>query len=511
MGLLPRRMVIAVIGFCFSLAASAAQQQPPPAPAAGGVAASGPTFRVVRTVSGSKGSVDGGRFVMDDPRTIFYLPQDKQVIVYFEWEGPLGTHKFEGYWKNPEGKVSAISEFSFEAKDKRFGGYWSLALSETMATGVWTLEARVDGEVTGTHAFQVISAQKPPDAPPPPRMLPAAEIYKLAVDTSVFIERLDSEGKRYSAGLGFFIGDNIIATAFEVIDGASSLQITLPGGQKARCDSVLAWNRKQDWAVLEVPAQGAPHLERAEKSSGVGDRLFYLDSSSEGARTIVDVDVIGLQEYPGAGQRMVLSGAGSSGAVGGASINEYGKVTGVLGGALYPGISAMLSRRFSISAGVYELGGGMRGSFSVPIGMVSLATSNRTSLGDLMRSGQFTPLLAQEDETLTGVFCKQVDRKTPYGRPIGEATIFHMGDKELYLYLSLDPKRKRKADSAVELYDLENHPLERTKPNKLQLELGKIVAMDWKLPINSLRPGIYRADVTFDGTPVWRGYFRIVE
>ena len=124
---------------CSASAQGQTQQAPPPTGAAGaggGVEASGPTFRPVRSVSGSKGSAEAGRFVMDDPRTLFYIPADKQVIVYFEWEGPTGKHNLEGYWKNPEGKVSAISDFKYESREKRFGAYWTLTLSDTMATGL---------------------------------------------------------------------------------------------------------------------------------------------------------------------------------------------------------------------------------------------------------------------------------------------------------------------------------------------------------------------------------------
>ena len=56
---------------------------------AGGVQASGPRVKVIRTVAGTKGSAKGAVFVIADPRTQFYVPDDRQVIVYFEWEAPL--------------------------------------------------------------------------------------------------------------------------------------------------------------------------------------------------------------------------------------------------------------------------------------------------------------------------------------------------------------------------------------------------------------------------------------
>ncbi|HYY72136.1 MAG TPA: hypothetical protein VE778_00950 [Candidatus Bathyarchaeia archaeon] len=68
---------------------------------AGGAQAEGPKFRLVRSVSGSKGTPQGGRFSMEDPRSVFYIPADRQVIVYMEWDGPIGKHHLEGFWRNP--------------------------------------------------------------------------------------------------------------------------------------------------------------------------------------------------------------------------------------------------------------------------------------------------------------------------------------------------------------------------------------------------------------------------
>jgi len=484
-----------------------AQQAPP---SGGGVQASGPTFRAIRSISGSKGAVQGNRYVLEDPRTIFYLPQDKQVIVYFEWEGPTGLHKFEGYWKNPDAKVNAISDFSFEAKDKRFGAYWTLTLSDTMQTGLWTLEARVDGEVTGTHAFQILAAEKPAASPPPPRMLSAAELYKRAGDATVAIERLDVRGQRFGNGLGFFIGENLVATAFEAIDGATTLRIVLPGGQRVQCDTVLAWNRRQDWALLEAAASGAPRLERADLPV-VGDHVFLLDLAGEGGRMIASADVVGVQDHPGAGQRLALSYSPSIGAVGGPVLDEYGKVAAIAAGSLYPGVSTLQASRLGASYGLSRLSGVIRGSLSVPIGLVSMGNAKRVSLADLVRSGQSTAPLTQDDDILSGVFCKQVDKKAFMGKAIGESVEFRSSDSDIFVYLSMEPKSKRKVETSVELYDMDNRALLRSKPSKIQFDTGKIIAFDWRLPIKDLAPGLYRVDVLFDGNAAWRGFFRVNE
>lgn len=92
---------------------------------------------------------------MDDPRSVFVVGKDAKVTVYFEWEGPLGPHHFEGLWKSPEGKIVLISDFRYAAKTPRYSGYWSMLLSEATPSGEWNLEARIDGEPAGSHSFVI--------------------------------------------------------------------------------------------------------------------------------------------------------------------------------------------------------------------------------------------------------------------------------------------------------------------------------------------------------------------
>ena len=97
-----------VCGFAFNSAAVRAQQ-------AGGVQAAGPKVRMVRSVAGTKGETRGGNYVILDPRTTFYVPDDRQVIVYFEWEAPKGTHHCEGTIKGPNGQLAVMSGFDYRA------------------------------------------------------------------------------------------------------------------------------------------------------------------------------------------------------------------------------------------------------------------------------------------------------------------------------------------------------------------------------------------------------------
>jgi hypothetical protein len=131
---------------------------------------------MIRSVVGAKGEQRNGSFVMTEPRSVFYIPEDREVIVYFEWEGPKGNHRCEGMVKRPSGQFATMTSFEY-ATQPRFAGYWKMPLSDSTPTGNWIFESHVDGELAGQATFQVVSNTKPADLPiirprfslPPPR------------------------------------------------------------------------------------------------------------------------------------------------------------------------------------------------------------------------------------------------------------------------------------------------------------------------------------------------------
>src|SRR4029077_10024477 len=92
---------------------------------AGGAQAAGAKVRMIRSVAGTKGETRGGTYVVLDPRTTFYVPDDRQVMVYFEWEAAKGTHHCEGTVKGPNGQLAVMSSFDYPATQTKFGGFWT--------------------------------------------------------------------------------------------------------------------------------------------------------------------------------------------------------------------------------------------------------------------------------------------------------------------------------------------------------------------------------------------------
>jgi hypothetical protein len=113
---------------------SAAQQ-------AGGVSASGPQVHLARVLVGAKGEQRNGAFVMTEPRSVFYVPDDREVIVYFEWEGAKGSHHCEGSVRGPGGQFATMSSFDYVATQARFVGFWRVPLAESSPPEAGCLKA----------------------------------------------------------------------------------------------------------------------------------------------------------------------------------------------------------------------------------------------------------------------------------------------------------------------------------------------------------------------------------
>jgi hypothetical protein len=200
------------------------------------------SFRMVRAASGSTGKENGSQFLIQDPRSTFHIPQDQKVLIYFEWEGPLGQHHIQAVWKNPDGKAVLLSDVTEEAELKRFGAYFGLNLDQNVPAGIWSVEAKIDGQSAGSYDFQVVSDVKTSTESSPQPLTPG-EIYKLAVASTMTVEKLDSSGHRFGTAAACFIGKDLLATSFGAVDGADRIRLMLPNGGRTQIAGLVAWNR----------------------------------------------------------------------------------------------------------------------------------------------------------------------------------------------------------------------------------------------------------------------------
>jgi hypothetical protein len=510
-------LIAVVSSFLISQSPALGQESnPSPSPSqasGGGARAADPSFRVVRSVSGTKVLEQSGRYAVEDPRTVFYAPADKQIIVYFTWEGPTGPHHFEGLWKNPAGKVAMTSDFDYQPDQPRFGGYFKMLLGDAPATGAWTMEARIDGESAGSHTFQITSAPLPDNvtSAPPRRLSSPAEIYNRAAAASVLIESFNQKAARRNVGTGFFIGPGRLLTAFQVIDGAAKVRVVGPQGRLIEVTEVLACNRRQDWVILKVALDSIATLERAPAGSwAIGDRTYFLDVPAEGNRVLVETSVIGKQSLGVAGDRLNVGDIPSRRAIGSPLLNEYGEAIGLIGGNLVPGVAFLEDMAFGARIGT--LGGPSRGTLAVPLSLVDESAGSATTIEGLASSGQFMPALVSTQSVLSGTLARTVNRKTDPPQPIDEKSEFTRADSQGVLLLSWLPKEKRKGKPSLRMYDLDNRLLsENESKKKITVNPNKLSYSAWELNFATLPAGIYRLDVSLDGDVVWRTFFRMVE
>jgi S1-C subfamily serine protease len=479
-------------------------------PQAGGVPAAGPKVRVVRSVAGTKGETRGGNYVILDPRTTFYVPDDRQVIVYFEWEAPKGTHHCEGSLKGPNGQLVIMSSFDYPATQTKFGGFWTIPLMENTPAGIWTFESRVDGESAGELRFEIISAKRPADAVKEETLPTQAEIYGRAVAASVSIEKLDSRGQPIGAGSGFFLEDGVLVTAFRVIDGAQTLRIALPDGSHLQSTEVLAWNRRQDWALLKLAGAKSAKLRKSESASvTIGDHCYWLDTKPGGGHVISDGQIVGKEAHEGWGERFSISGAFNGAATGGPVLNEGGEVLGLLGGTLPESlVRSVINMNDSQS---YSSGGGtltITGSV-VPLGLIRADGPGQTPLQNLWSSGQFTAPVTATRNVSFGMITqgKPQKGKGPLSR---ETKVdFSRQDEIATIVIAFQGIEGWKSTVQLRIYDVDNHVLTNGDPVKISLRPGETQERIWSFPLTPMHPGVFRADVLVGDAVAWREYFRV--
>jgi len=464
-------------------------------------------FRVLKAVCGAKGVTRGALFEMQDARNVFHVPEDHEIIVYFEWEGPPGSHHAEGSWRSPDGKVALTSDFDLVSEGTQYAGTWRLALPETITPGLWALEAQIDGKPAGTQAFEIIS-----NAPPP---LPTAgEIYQRSAAASVFVTSLDGDGETISRGFGFFIDKGVVLTAFQVIDGASSLRIDFADGSNAKISDVVAWNRRQDWAILKMDSGTIAPLERAPANSWkVGDLEYVLISQGPGSRTIQNVNITGLQGTLPAEQRLSISALGAGVSLGSPLLDDHGRVVGILGG----GLGGFGSRRMGTWAPYVDLGDSAAALAEPTVWPLSKIPESAPSqipvtFAYLQAKGVLMSPIVRNSQVATATmgedFQKEMGIEITVARPKHD---FPRKLGKFALVVTWGPSENVKSTEQLRIFDADNRAVLQTTPAKINLRTHETAYSAWRVPFSSLGAGVYRVDVLLGDQTQWREFIRISE
>ncbi len=454
--------------------------------------------RLVRSTSGSRGVAEGGRYLIEDPRTVFSAADDRQVVVYFEWEGRPGTYRCEGRWKDPTGKVVLVAPIEYRAASSRFGLYWTLALPATAANGLWALEVYADGQPAGTHTFEVVASAAPP---PGRRLLSPAEIYQRALVSVAIVESRGGAGEMLGQGPAVALDGDHLATAFPSIEGATTVRLRTALGERAETQEISGWNRRQGWAVIELPGHGLSPLPRAAAFPAVGERCYVLDTAEDGGRVIAEASIVGQEPSPLARPRL-----NSWFAAGSPVLDERGDLVGMVAAA-----EDTLGPRGLILAasGVVRAAGG---TLVVPVDRLPTTPAARVSLGELAARGEFLrPLSADQRHVISGVFAGRVQRGGVVPMPQDQRTAFSRREEQVSVFVQWNPVEKKDVLSRFEVYDADYRAVMKGESSKLKLRPGELFFSTWTFPIGRLAPAVYRVDLLLGEAPIWRGYLRITE
>ncbi len=157
----------------------------------------------------------------------------------------------------------------------------------------------------------------------------ATKIFEKSKNSVGEIITFDKSGSELSLGTGFvYSTDGKIITNYHVIDEAYSAKITI-NGVSYTVQSVLAYNKNIDLAVLKINATGLPVLNICKKSHSVG-MAVYAFGSSKGLTATFSQGIITYADRELDGVHYVQHDAAiSSGNSGGPLINQYDEVIGI--------------------------------------------------------------------------------------------------------------------------------------------------------------------------------------
>jgi hypothetical protein len=485
-----RRGVTGVLWLCLSLGGAwTADAQAP---------------RLVRALSGPSGKVVGQNFVLDETRTRFVYPQDRSLTVYFEWEFTPGDHELIATWIRPNGQVASISPaVRIQSASKELKSYWLFEIAPTLSTGAWTVAVSIDGQPAGSHGFEIAGTSDTGGR------ITLDHVFKAYGPSMVSVHRLDDAGRRVDSSNGFVVATDAVATSFQSIDAAGGLEVEFADGRRVRTADVWAVSRLGDWTVLKVETQGIPALPRGDAQNiPVGSRLATFGDDS-GTRVVVPVDVGAVSAVGGHAARIRFSPPASPESVGGPVIDEYGKVVGILGGSMTPGLRVGRRAVTSNPALAVLLAGSS--TATVLSDVPAILPSATRSLADLKRDGLLTTPLMPMSEFIYGGTTLQLP-KDAGDRRLTENTEFSTRDDAAVHVYTFWVKRSKLSKGAlsVRVYDAENRERSSAPPKKVTLrDQEQRFSVSWSP--KGMAPGFYRIDVLWDGNPAWRTYIRIVE
>ena len=468
------------------------------------VVAAPPALRLLRVTAGPSGKIVGPLFVFDETRDRFVFPQDQSVTVFFQWEAPLGDHVLSATWRQPDGRVAAVSQdVRLETSTAELNCYWTFTLASYNPGGIWSLDVRVDGQPAGSHAFELVGVDGPAT------LVSLDDMFKRYQASMVRVHRFDAAGERVDSSAGFVSGSNAVTTAFQAIDSANALEVEFSDGRRTAVSETLAVSRVGDWAVLKVDTGNVAAIPTAEPDAlKIGMRLAAFDFDTN-VQIISAFAVGAVSRQPPYGGRIQFSPGLTAEAIGGPLLDESGRVVGIAGGSFAPGsrVDLRTVRRIPWVAR------SRRGSnFGAVMSDIPLTDAGQTrSLSRLQADGIFSPSVVAMQELLRGGTTRALPKSFGDPGPGDEAEFSaSRGDQTIFYTYWVKMAQTSRGQLSMTLHDVQNRSVATGVPLRMNLRATEQRA-SMNVPTANLAPGQYRIDVLWDGVPVWRTYARVVE
>ena len=159
--------------------------------------------------------------------------------------------------------------------------------------------------------------------------LTASKVFEDSKNSVGEIITYNKNGSEIALGTGFsYSADGKIITNYHVIEDAYSAKITINGANYA-IQSVLAYDKDIDLAVLKINATGLTVLNICKDNHSVG-KAVYAFGSSKGLTATFSQGIITHADRELDGVHYVQHDAAiSSGNSGGPLINQYGEIIGI--------------------------------------------------------------------------------------------------------------------------------------------------------------------------------------
>ena len=158
----------------------------------------------------------------------------------------------------------------------------------------------------------------------------APEIAEKALAATVYLEMQNSNGVPLGFGSGFFVGDNLIATNYHVIEGAARGSAKLVGQFSTyTIEGVTATDKTNDLALLKVTVSGINPLPLGNSSDVKIGETVYVAGNPKGLEGTFSNGIISSRRDPYTKERLQMTAPISPGSSGGPVLNSKGEVIGI--------------------------------------------------------------------------------------------------------------------------------------------------------------------------------------